>query len=57
MGQFEGATTHIRTAEEAFAEPTDVYDLSGRLVGSRLRNLDKLPAGTYIVNGHKIIKQ
>lgn len=57
VGQFEGATTHIRTAEEAFAEPTDVYDLSGRLVGSRLRNLDKLPAGTYIVNGHKIIKQ
>ena len=51
--------TGIKELEEnsVATEPYDVYDLSGRKVLNQTNTLDGLPAGVYIVNGHKVLKK
>ena len=51
--------TGIKELEEnsVATEPYDVYDLSGRKVLNQTTTLDGLPAGVYIVNGHKVLKK
>ena len=40
----------------AIKEPFDVYDLRGHRVLQRVTSLEGLPAGVYIVNGKKVLK-
>ena len=51
--------TGIKELEEnsVATEPYDVYDLNGRKVLNQTTTLDGLPAGIYIVNGHKVLKK
>ncbi|MGM9694565.1 MAG: leucine-rich repeat domain-containing protein [Alloprevotella sp.] len=57
VGDFEDLTTGIDTVESGAETSANVYDLTGRLVGRSAKDLDALPAGTYIVNGKKVIKK
>ena len=52
-----GSTTGIYDLQNANSrlDGSDVYDLSGRKVGSKRSESRKLPKGVYIVNGHKVV--
>ena len=47
--------TSIRSMkEQIFSKPTDVYNLYGAKVATKVTSLDELPAGTYIIGGRKV---
>ena len=53
MGFGGGQQTGINSLPTEQEQPAGVYNLSGVKVGDQL---DRLPAGIYIVNGKKVIK-
>lgn len=51
-----GDTTGISTISKRMAKQKGIYTLDGRKVSADSSQLDKLPAGIYIVNGQKVVK-
>ena len=47
---FEEVSTNIKTTSlDILSNKMEVYDLSGKLIKSRVKSLSELPKGTYIV--------
>ena len=56
---FDGNTTAISVidADTDIALPADIYSVGGQLIRRQTTDISDLPAGIYIVNGHKLIKR
>ena len=52
----ETDTTHVEFIESQDTSVTGIYTITGVKVGNHLGDLDGLPHGIYIVNGHKVVK-
>ena len=52
----ETDTTQVDFIESQDTSVTGIYTITGVKVGNHLGDLDGLPHGIYIVNGHKVVK-